>query len=204
MHHNYDFADKYGSPSGFTRDIGSVIAQDNYIPDIGPTFQNLMLKLCPIKLPLPGGWGWGVTKWINFPGSSWYFPNFWPLKLPPTHPTRGVGVNFFIDFLGSSWHFLDFWIVDPIKPPWDPLGVGWVKFVWARMIPGSIRACVPNLFAVRRSCRKKGGYRHKDTHKGTRHLYIVEYVTTMHTGCNPTLTDPNASLNPNSSLTMDE
>ena len=38
---------------------------------------------------------------------------------------------------------------------WD--GVGWVKFVWVRMIPGSIRICVPNLVAVRRSCRKGGG-----------------------------------------------
>ena len=31
--------------------------------------------------------------------------------------------------------------------------MGWVKFVLARMIPGSIRTCVPNLVA--QSCRKK-------------------------------------------------
>ena len=38
-------------------------------------------------------------------------------------------------------------------PPW--CGVG--KLFWVRMIPGSIRTCVPNLVAVRRSCRKNGG-----------------------------------------------
>ena len=42
-----------------------------------------------------------------------------------------------------------------------------------RASPESIRICVPNLVAVRRSCRKKGvGYRQTD--KGTLHLYIVD------------------------------
>ena len=50
----------------------------------------------------------------------------------------------------------------PETPPW--CGVGWVKLFWVRMIPGSIRTCVPNLVAVR-SCRKKeGGGVQTDTH----------------------------------------
>ena len=35
------------------------------------------------------------------------------------------------------------------------------------MIPGSIRTCVPNLVAVRRSCRKNGGGGYRQTHTHT-------------------------------------
>ena len=46
------------------------------------------------------------------------------------------------------------------------------------MSPISIRICVPNFVAVRRSCRKGGGGtdRHTDTqtHKGTLQLYIAD------------------------------
>ena len=41
------------------------------------------------------------------------------------------------------------------------------------MIPRSIRICVPNLVAVRRSCRKKGVQTDSQTDKGTLQLYIV-------------------------------
>ena len=46
--------------------------------------------------------------------------------------------------------------------------LGWVKFVWVRMIPGSIRICMQNLVAVGWSCRKKG---QTDTQRGTVALY---------------------------------
>ena len=53
-------------------------------------------------------------------------------------------------------------------------------------LPPSLRTCVPNLVAVRLSCRKKGGthththahahaHAHTHTHKGTLQLYIVEH-----------------------------
>ena len=77
--------------------------------------------------------------------------------------------------------FLNF---DPLKPPREPPGWGWVKCFWARMIHGSIRTCVPNLVAVRRSCRKRGGgtdthmhastYARTHAHKGTLQLYIID------------------------------
>ena len=57
---------------------------------------------------------------------------------------------------------LKFW---PLKlPPWDSPGVGWVKFCWVQMIPGSIRICMPNLVAIWRSCRKKRGGTDRRTH----------------------------------------
>ena len=59
-----------------------------------------------------------------------------------------------------------FEILTPKTPPETPPGVGWVKLFWVRMIPGSIRTCMPNLVAVRRSCRKKrGGGVQTDTHQ---------------------------------------
>ena len=39
------------------------------------------------------------------------------------------------------------------------------------MIPGTIRICVPNLVVVRRSCRKKGGYRQTHRQRDTAALY---------------------------------
>ena len=46
----------------------------------------------------------------------------------------------------------------------NPLGVGWVNYFQLRMNPVSTRICVPNLVAVRRSCRKRGGgYRQTDS-----------------------------------------
>ena len=90
---------------------------------------------------------------------------FFTTKTPS--PWWGGGVsNFF--FLGSSWHFPDFWIFDSLKSPLRPLWGGVGQICWARMIPGSTRTCVPNLVAVRRSCRKKGGTdRHTDTQTHT-------------------------------------
>ena len=47
----------------------------------------------------------------------------------------------------------------------------------------STRICVPNLVAVRRSCRKKGeGYRQTDrqTDKGNLQLYIVDNLNLGH------------------------
>ena len=73
--------------SGFTRDIWSVIAQDNCIPDI---LFKISCWNCVPKTP-PGWVGWGVTEWINFLGSSWNFPNFWPLKLQSPPPRWGGG-----------------------------------------------------------------------------------------------------------------
>ena len=50
--------------------------------------------------------------------------------------------------------------------------------VWCVCVCGSIRTCVPNIVAVRRSCRTKGGgvqtYRQTDTHKGTLQLNTVD------------------------------
>ena len=37
-----------------------------------------------------------------------------------------------------------------------------------------IKLCVPNLVAVRRSCRNRGGGGYRQTDKGTLHLYIVD------------------------------
>ena len=45
-----------------------------------------------------------------------------------------------------------------------------------RASPVSIRICVPNLVAVRRSCRKGGGVQ---TDKGTLQLYIVDVKVGM-------------------------
>ena len=52
-----------------------------------------------------------------------------------------------------------------------PLG-GVGQFFYVRASPVSIRICVPNCVAVRRSCRKGGWYRQTD--KGTLQLYIVD------------------------------
>ena len=46
--------------------------------------------------------------------------------------------------------------------------------LWARIISGSIRTCVPNLVAVRRSCRKEGVQTDTHTHKGTVCSIIVD------------------------------
>ena len=86
----------------------------------------------PLKLPTPGGVGWGgVNFFITFLGSSWHFPDFWffwPTKIPTATPFGGGGGNFVIDFLDISWNLPDFWNFDP-QPP----RVGWVKrnkFYW--------------------------------------------------------------------------
>ena len=45
------------------------------------------------------------------------------------------------------------------------------------MSPISTRICVPNVVAVRRSCRKKGGT-DRQTDKGKLQLYIIDSVVT--------------------------
>ena len=47
--------------------------------------------------------------------------------LSPKIPSHRVGCELkkIIDFLGRPWHFLDFWILDPLKSPFGPPGVGW-------------------------------------------------------------------------------
>ena len=52
-------------------------------------------------------------------------------------------------------------------------GVGWVNFFQLRMSPISTRICVPNLVAVRRSCRKKKGGVQTDRQRKLQ-LYIVD------------------------------
>ena len=91
-----------------------------------------------------------------------------PLTLPPPTPPP---VNFywfsglFITFPG----LFNFW--PPKTPLWPPPPrAGWVKIVCVRMVPGPIRICVPNLVAVRRSCRKRG-YIQTHTQKDTAALY---------------------------------
>ena len=79
------------------------------------------MKFLPIKLPTPGGVGWGKLFVITFLGSSWHFPDFLffePLKFPLRPPLVGGGVKkCFIDFLDSSWNLPDFWNFDPQPPP---------------------------------------------------------------------------------------
>ena len=73
--------------------------------------------------------------------------------------------------------------------------MGWVKFVWVRMIPRSMRICVPNLVAVRLSCRKKGGVEaHRHTHKRTLQLHIVDRVVGLHLHSDTTATSNNTLL----------
>ena len=49
------------------------------------------------------------------------------------------------------------------------------------MIPRSIRIRVPNLIAVRRSCRKNGGVQtYRYIHKGTLQLYIIVDINHFH------------------------
>ena len=100
-------------------------------------------------------------QFMQFPGLL----IFLPLKLRPVPLwLGGEGVNSFGQLMTFPG-LLNCW---PPKPPWDPPGMGWVKCFWPWMIPGSIRTCVPNLVAVRRSCRKKGwGYRHTHPHTPT-------------------------------------
>ena len=79
----------------------------------------------------------------------------WPLKLlSPPHPV----VYWFSGQLMTFPELLNF------LPP------GWVKFVWDRMIPGSIRTWVSNFVAVRRSCRRGGGT-DRHTQRDTAALY---------------------------------
>ena len=88
-----------------------------------------------------------------------------PCPLPPVRPSLSPsserGYNKYIDFLGSSWHFPDFFdtLKKPTGPPWR--GVG--QFFLAENESHISRICVPNLVAVRLSCRKRGGgYRQAD------------------------------------------
>ena len=74
---------------------------------------------------------------------------------------RGV----FIVFFGTPFLFLE--------SPWD--GVGQLFYV--RESPVSIRICVTNLVEVRRSCRKKRGYRQTDKGDSHFHQYYVLIVT---------------------------
>ena len=46
------------------------------------------------------------------------------------------------------------------------------------MSPISTRICVPNLVAIRRSCRKRRGGGYRQTDKGTLQLYIVDLCIT--------------------------
>ena len=50
----------------------------------------------------------------------------------------------------------------------------WVKFVLAENESHSTRICVPNLVAVRRSCRKRGVQTDRQTDKWKLQLYIIE------------------------------
>ena len=105
----------------------------------------------------------------RFIDSSWNFPDvsILPLKLPPP---VGWGLIFFIFFSGQ---FLTFpGLFEPLKFP-----LGWVTLFWVRTNPGSIRICVPNLVAVRRSCRKVGGGIDRQTDIQTdRQTYIHTYT----------------------------
>ena len=79
----------------------------------------------------PHGWvGVRGLKWNHFLGSSWHFLDFWLDVLSPKTPNHRVewGLKQIINFLGSPWHFPDFWIVDPLKSPLGPPGVGWFFF----------------------------------------------------------------------------
>ena len=98
-----------------------------------------MLKLCPLKRP--------HHEWVGMTG---YKKNIFSQQFMKFQEVLKCGL---------------LKLPPETPPPW--CGVGWVKMFWVRMIPGSIRTCVPNLVAVRRSCRKKrggGGYRQTHTH----------------------------------------
>ena len=105
-------------------------------------------------------WGWAcIAITVDHPllqrKDKWFWLRAHVVLFPASSPRWGGGLNC-IDVLGSSGHFPDFLIIaPPPKIPLAPPGVGWVNF-WNRMIPGSIRTCVPNLDAVRTSCRKDG------------------------------------------------
>ena len=79
------------------------------------------LKFLPIKLPTPGGVGWGKFFVITFLGSSWHFPDFWffePLKFPLRPPLVGGGKKMFYRFSRQFMKFtglLTFW--SPTHPP---------------------------------------------------------------------------------------
>ncbi len=85
--------------------------------------------------------------------------------LTPKTPNPRVvwGLNSFSGQL-KTFPGLNFW--PPKIPPGTPWG-GVGQLFWARMIPESIRTCVPNLVAVRRSCRKRGVQTHTHTHTHT-------------------------------------
>ena len=93
-----------------------------------------------------------------------------------------VGLIFYL-CLGCSWHFPDLWMFDPMhKIPLGPPSGGWVRFVFVRMIPRSIRIYEPNLVAVRRSCRKRGGgVMQTDTHaqRDTAANFLPITITTL-------------------------
>ena len=119
--------------------------------------------MCPLKLPLPGGLGWRVTKWINFLGSSWISRTFEIWTPKTSTPTA----NFFIDFLGSSWHFPDFEFLTPKLRRKIPPETGWVNFFGSNDSQINPHVCVPHLVAIRRSCRKGGGGTNTHTHTHT-------------------------------------
>ena len=60
-----------------------------------------MLELCPLKLPLPGGWGEGLRNESIFSAVHAISRTF-EMLTPKTSTPGGVGVKLFNDFLGSS------------------------------------------------------------------------------------------------------
>ena len=89
-----------------------------------------------------------------------------------THPTPPLFI-----FLLIFWavHDISRTLVEfltPQNPSWHPPGVGCVNiFFKLRMSPISMRLCVPNLDAVRRSCRKKGVQTQTDRQRDAAALY---------------------------------
>ena len=94
---------------GFTLDICSIIGQDNCIPEILFKIGCLVtLKWCALKLPLQGGWGWGVKNESIFSAVHEISRTFEMLtpKTSPPPPPGGVGVDFLV---------LIFWAVHDIS-----------------------------------------------------------------------------------------
>ena len=101
----------------------------------------------------------------------------WPQQLssPPPPPSHvGWGLHFLLIFWTAhdiSPTFVNLWPPKtPLRLPWGGSNVFLIRWFPA----GSIRICMPNLVAIRRSCRKKGGYRQTHTQRDTAALYIVD------------------------------